>query len=219
MVWSQRKTLEDYEGTLIVQLVSLLRAFGLITDIPVKTYTYKDDGTMVKYYVVIMLPDGLAPSPVQPSREGRGQMVAYHEAVVWAIATIREYRAADLSGTSFVAIPHDSLMEEMALDHTTLVKKKPKMAARLLDRYRKMAGSLYNTHQVLVEDKAEMLEDLTDTTRRQEIAQMTRQESEGSHFSPTIGTRRDPMQPGPSSYSPTPEPIHYPIITSSMEAQ
>jgi hypothetical protein len=65
-------------------------------------------------------------------------------------------------------------MEEMALDHTTLLKKKPKMTARLLDRYRKMVGSLYNTHQVLVENKAEMLEDLIDTTRRQEIAQMTR---------------------------------------------
>jgi hypothetical protein len=71
-VWSQRKTLEDYEGTLTEQLGSLLRAFGLSTDIPVKTYTYKDDRTMVKYRVVIMLPDGLAPSPVQPSCEGRG---------------------------------------------------------------------------------------------------------------------------------------------------
>jgi hypothetical protein len=37
-----------------------------------------------------------------------------------------------------------------------------------------MVGSLYNTHQVIVEDKAEMLDDLTDTTRRQERAQMTR---------------------------------------------
>jgi hypothetical protein len=64
-----------------------------------------------------------------------------------------------------------------------------------------------------------MLEDLTDTTRRQEIAQMTRQESEGSHFSPTVGTHRDPTQHGPSRYSPAPEPIHYSIITSSMEAQ
>jgi hypothetical protein len=97
-------------------------------------------------------------------------MAAYHEAVVQAIATIREYKAADLSSISFTAIPHDSLMKEMALDHTTLVKKKPKMAARLMDRYRKMVGSLYNTHQVLVEDKAEMLADLTNTTRRQEIA-------------------------------------------------
>jgi hypothetical protein len=146
-------------------------------------------------------------------------MASYHEAVVRAIATIREYEAADLSGTIFTAIPHDSLLEEMALDHTTLVKKKPKMAARLLDRYRKMVGSLYNTHQVLVKDKAEMLENLTDTTRRQEIAQRTRQESEGSHFSSTVGTRRDPTQHGPSRYSPTPEPIHYPITTSSMEAQ
>jgi hypothetical protein len=219
VVWSQRKTLEDYEGTLTEQLGSLLRAFGLSTDIPVKTYTYKDDGTVVKYCVVIMLPEGLAPSPVQPFGEGRGHMSAYHEAVVRAIATIREYRADDLSGTIFTAIPHDSLMEEMALDHTTLVKKKPKMAARLLDRHRKMVGSLYNTHQVLVEYKAEMLEDLTDTTRRQQVAQMTRQESEGSHFSPIVGTHRDPTQPRPSRYSPTPEPIHYSVITSCMEAQ
>jgi hypothetical protein len=58
-VWSQRGTLEDYEGTLTEQLGALLRAFGLNTDIPVKTYYYKDDGTTVKYRVVIMLPDGL----------------------------------------------------------------------------------------------------------------------------------------------------------------
>jgi hypothetical protein len=79
---SQGKTLEDYEGTLTEQLGSLLRAFGLSTNIPVKTYTYKDDRTAVKYRVVIILPDGLAPSPVQPSGVGRGQMAAYHEAVV-----------------------------------------------------------------------------------------------------------------------------------------
>jgi hypothetical protein len=173
-VWSQRKTLEDYEGTLTEQLGSLLRAFGLSTDIPVKTFTYKDDGTVVKYCVVIMLPDGLAPSPVQPFGEGRGETAAYHEAVVRAIATIREYRAVDLAGTTFTAIPHDSLMDEPGMDHDVLVKKKPKLAARLLDRYRKMVGSLHNTHQVIVEDKAEMLDDLTDTTRRQERAQMTR---------------------------------------------
>jgi hypothetical protein len=119
-------------------------------------------------------------------------MAAYHEAVVWAIATIREYRAVDLAGTTFTAIPHDSLMDEPGMDHDILVKKKPKMAARLLDRYRKMVGSLYNTHEVLVEDKAEMLDDLTDTTRRQEQAQMTRQESEGSHFSMTVGTHSYP---------------------------
>jgi hypothetical protein len=218
-VWSQRKTLEDYEGTLTEQLGSLLRAFGLSTDIPVKTYTYKDDGTAVKYRVVIMLPDGLAASPVQPSGEGRGQTAAYHEAVVRAIATIREYRAVELVGTTFTAIPHDSLMDEPGMDHDVLVKKKPKLAARLLDRYRKMVGSLYNTHQVIVEDKAEMLDDLTDTTRRQERAQMTRQESEGSHFSSVVGTHNYLTQPGPSRYSPTPEPIYYPVITSSMEAQ
>jgi hypothetical protein len=65
-------------------------------------------------------------------------------------------------------------MDELGMDHDVLVKKKPKLAARLLDRYRKMVRSLYNTHQVLVEGKAEMLDDLTDTTRRQERAQMTR---------------------------------------------
>jgi hypothetical protein len=103
-VWSQRKTLEDYEGTLTEQLGSLLWAFGLSTDIPVKTYTYKDDGTVVKYRVVIMLPDRLAPSSVQPSGEGRGEIAAYHEAVVRAIATIREYRAVELAGTTFIAV-------------------------------------------------------------------------------------------------------------------
>jgi hypothetical protein len=74
-VWSQKKTLDDYEGTLTEKLGSLLRAFGLSTDIPVKTYTYKDDRTVVKYCVMIMLPGGLAPSPVQPSGEGRGQPI------------------------------------------------------------------------------------------------------------------------------------------------
>jgi hypothetical protein len=201
------------------QLGSLLRAFGLNTDIPIKTYSYKDDGTIVKYRVVIMLPDGLAPSLVQPSGEGRGQTTAYHEAVVQAIATIREYRAVELVGTTFAAIPHDSLMDEPGMDHDVLVKKKPKFAARLLDRYRKMVGSLYNTHQVIVEDKTEMLEDVTDTSRRQKRVHMTRQEYEGSHYSPVVGAHSYPTQPGPSTYSPTPEPIYYPVITSSMEAQ
>jgi hypothetical protein len=158
-------------------------------------------------------------STVQPSREGRGETAAYHEAVVRAIATIREYRAVELVGTTFAAIPHDALMDEPVIDHDVLVKKKPKFAARLLDRYRKMVGSLYNTHQVIVEDKAEMLDDLTDTTRRQERAQLTRKESEGSHFSPVGEKHSYPTQPGPSRYSPTPEPIHYPVITSSMEAK
>jgi hypothetical protein len=56
------------------------------------------------------------------------------------------------------------------MDHDVLVKKKPKFIARLLDRYRKMVGSLYNTHQVIVEEKTEMLEDLTDTKSRQKRA-------------------------------------------------
>jgi hypothetical protein len=145
-VWSQRKTLEDYEGTLTEQLGSLLWAFELSTNIPVKTYTYKDDGTVVKYRVVIILPDGLAPSTVQPFGEGRGATAAYHEAVVRAVATIREFRAVELAGTTFTTIPHDSLMDEPGMDHDVLVKKKSKLAARLLDRYRKMVGSLYNTH-------------------------------------------------------------------------
>jgi hypothetical protein len=210
--------LEDYEGTLTEQLGSLLRAFGLDTNIPVKTYHYKDDGTTVKYRVVIMLPDGLIPSTVQPSGEGRGETVAYHEAVVRALATIRESRAVDLVGTTFAAIPHDTLGDELAMDHDALVKKKPKFTARLLDRYRKMVGSLYNTHQVITEEKTEMLEDLTDSKRRQKRAQATTQESEGSHFSPVGEIHSYPTQPGPSRYSPTPEPIHYPVITSSMEA-
>jgi hypothetical protein len=144
-------------------------------------------------------------------------MVAYHEVVVRAIATIREYRAVELVGTTFAAIPHDALMDDPEMDHDVLVKKKLKFTARLLDRYRKMVGSLYNTHQVIVEDRAEMLDDLTDTTRRQERAQLFRQESEGSHFSPDVGKHSYPTQPGPSRYLTTPEPIHYPVITSSME--
>jgi hypothetical protein len=111
---------------------------------------------------------------------------------VRAIATIREYRAVELVGTTFAAIPHDALMDEPEMDHDVLVKKKPKFTARLLDRYRKMVGSLYNTHQVIVEDKAEMLDDLTDITRRQEQAQLTRQGSEGSHFSPVGGKHSYP---------------------------
>jgi hypothetical protein len=64
-----------------------------------------------------------------------------------------------------------------------------------------------------------MLDDLIETTRRRERAQMTRQESEGSHFSLVVGTHSYPTHPGPSRYSPTPEPIQYPFITSSIEAQ
>jgi hypothetical protein len=125
----------------------------------------------------------------------------------------------ELVDTTFAAIPHDALVDEPGMDHNVLVKKKPKFAAKLLDRYRSMVGSLYNTHQVIVEDKTEMLEDLTDATRRQERAHMTRQESEGSLYSPVVRAHSYSTQPGPSRYSPTPEPIHYPAITSSIEAQ
>jgi hypothetical protein len=98
----------------------------------VKTYYYKDDGTTVKYRVVIMLPDGLVPSTVQPSGEGRGETAAYHEVVVRALATIREYRAVELVGTTFAAIPHDALMDEPVMDHDVLVKKKPKFTPDFL---------------------------------------------------------------------------------------
>jgi hypothetical protein len=63
----------------------------------------------------------------------------------------------ELVGTTFAAIPHDALMDEPVMDYDVLVKKKSKFTARLLDRYRKMVGSLYNTHQVIVEDKTKML--------------------------------------------------------------
>jgi hypothetical protein len=38
----------------------------------------------------------------------------------------------ELAGTTFTTIPHDSLMDEPGMDHDVLVKKKPKLAARLL---------------------------------------------------------------------------------------
>jgi hypothetical protein len=70
-----------------------------------------------------MLPDGLVPSTVQPSGESRGETAAYHQAVVRALATIRECRAVELVATSFAAIPHDALMDEPVMDHDVLVKK------------------------------------------------------------------------------------------------
>ena len=214
-VWAEHERLDNYVGTLTEQLRGLLRSFDRDTNIPVHTYTYKDGEVVAKYRVLILIPRDLTPHLTMPRGEGRSQTAAYHEALVEAIATIREYKADQLSGTSFIAIPHDSLTSELPLDYPVLVKNKPGLASRLLDRYRKLVGALYTTHRVILEDKDEMLEELTDPHRAKKLGKKVVQEAGGVPRSPGEGTSRQPQNSRPSRYSPTPEPIHYPIIEPS----
>ena len=67
-------------------------------------------------------------------------------------------------------IPHDSIDSEPIPDHLTLVNKQPKLAYKFMDRYRTLVVSFYKTHQVIVEDKNDMLEDLTDPERTKQLA-------------------------------------------------
>ena len=103
-----------------------------------------------------------------------------------ALATIREYKAEALAGTSFMAIPHNALSSEMVPDHSILVKTRPKSAIRWMDRYRKLVGLMFNTLKVIEEDRNPMLKKATETPRVEHISR--------------------------PRYSPTPEPVHYPVI-------
>ena len=116
-------------------------------------------------------------------------MAAYHEALVEALATIREEKAEELEGTSFMAIPHNTLSLELEPDHSIMVKTRPKKAAELMDRYRKIVGSLFHSYKVLVADRRTKLGNTTIAPRAEQAS----------------GSR----------YSPTPEPIHYPVIPPS----
>ena len=89
-VWAEHGNLEDYQGTLTEELRALLRAVGFDTHIPVHTYTYKNKGAVVKYRVLIMIPSELTPHQTRPQGEGWGESAAYHEALMEALATIRE---------------------------------------------------------------------------------------------------------------------------------
>ena len=108
-IWSKHERLDEYDGTLTEQLRSLLRAFGCDINIPVYTYTYKDGEAVVKYRVLIRIPQELTPHLMRPYGEGRSHTAAYQEALVQAIATIHEYKSAYLVGTSFEAIPCDTM--------------------------------------------------------------------------------------------------------------
>ena len=210
--WAQHDTLDQFQGTFTEQLRSLLRVFGYPTDIPVKTYTFTEGEELVKYPVLVIIPREFTPCPFPPRGEGLSVTAAYNEAVLEAIATIRENRAVELEGTSFIALPHSTHSTEEMVDHSVLVKTKPRLATRLLDRYRQVVGSLYNTHCVMVEDKDVMIEDREDPRRRKrhdkkvvpEIGEPSRVQEEG--------TPRRPSQYVPLCYSPTPEPIFYPEI-------
>ena len=116
-VWAEHRTLEDYQGTLTDELRALLSGFGFGTHIPVHTYTYKSRGTVVKYRVLIILPEELTPYQTRPQGEGWGELAAYHEALMEALVTIREYKVNVLEGTSFMAIPHKTLPNERVPDH------------------------------------------------------------------------------------------------------
>ena len=60
-VWVEHKTLDDYLGNLTEELRALLIVFRLDTHIPIHVYTYKKDEKVLKYRVLIILPDELNP--------------------------------------------------------------------------------------------------------------------------------------------------------------
>jgi hypothetical protein len=217
-VWAQHETLEDYTGNLTEQLSSLLRAFNYASNIPVKNYTFKDGKLVAKYRVVIMLPEELVEGMPMPNGEGRSQIAAYHEAVVHAMTTIRKVKANQLIGTSFMAIPHEDMLNEVTVNHPTLVKTKPRLASKLLDYYRKWTRSSYTTHRVIVEDKDTMLEDFTDPQRRKELDQQMMKEVASAQKAPTTDISKKPFPTTTSMYSPTLDPVvspdwKYPVVS------
>ena len=76
-IWPEHEWLDDYNGTLTNQLRSLLRAFGCDTNIPVNTYIYKFGEEVVKYRVLILIPQELTPHLTRPHGEGRSHTIAY----------------------------------------------------------------------------------------------------------------------------------------------
>ena len=134
-VWAAHRTLEAYHGSLTDELRALLSGFGHDTHIPVHTYTYKDKGKVVKYRVLIILPEAMTPYQTRPQGEGWSELAAYHEALMEALVTIREYKAHLLEGTSFIALPHHTDPKDVVPDHTHIVTKKPESAIKLLNKY------------------------------------------------------------------------------------
>ena len=112
--------LESYQGTSTYQCRQLLVAFWCSVDIPVKTFTYHDGELVMKYRVSVKLPHQLGLPLVMPFGEGRSHIAAFHIVVGEAISLTREHKATSLEGTSYMAIPHDSVESEEVLDHVEL---------------------------------------------------------------------------------------------------
>src|SRR3954468_20763703 len=204
----KEETLDDYQGSFTDQLRQLLKIFSCPTRIPVNTITYYDGRMLSKYRVSIQLPEKIGLYHDLPIGEGRSHLAAYLVAVVEAIANIREQKTKELESSTFSVIPHDSIDSEPILDHLTLVKKHPKLASKFMDRYRTLFASFYKTHQVIVEDKNDMLEDLTDPERRKQLAFQLEKEA-GSSATPIFkDITIDPKSFIPYPYSPRLEPIH-----------
>src|SRR3954471_13931049 len=166
----KEETLDDYQGSFTDQLRQLLKLFSCPTRIPVNTITYLDGRMLSKYRVSIQLLEDLGLYHDLPIGEGRSHLAAYHVAAVEAIANIREQKTKELEGSPFCVIPHDYIDSDPIPDHLTLVKKHPKLASKFMDRSRTLVVSFYKTHQVIVEDKNDMLDDLTDLETRKQLA-------------------------------------------------
>ena len=152
-VWVEHKKLEDFQGTLTEQLQSLLRAFGCDDNIPVHVYTFKNEGKVDQYRVLVMIPRELTPFRSTPRGEGWSPLAAYQEALVEALAVIREEKEEELEGTSLLAIPHNSLSLELELDHSIIVKTRPHKAIKLLDRYKSLVGGFFHSHGIITKDR------------------------------------------------------------------
>ena len=101
------------------------------------------------------------------------------------------------------------------MNYLVLVKAKLGSASKLLERYHKMVGSLYRNHKVEVEEKDEMLEELIHPHKLTNLGKMLEKETVGKYNSSGAGTSGKTTKVGSSRYSPTPEPIHYPMIDST----
>ena len=81
-----------------------------------------------------------------------------------------------------------------------------------MDRYRTLVSSFYKTHRVIVEDKNDMLEDLTNPERRKQLAFQLEKEASSSATPIFKDIPIDPESFIPYPYSPSPEPIHDPTM-------
>src|SRR4051812_42504387 len=211
-IWTQSTTLDAYHGEWTDTLRQMLKDCGCKTMIPVKIYSFYDGSIRAKYRIVIQLPMELGLSMAMSSGEARTQMSAFQIAVVAAVTMIRQYKAKELRGTTFLPIPHSGEKDEPMTDHYRLAKKDPAAVARYMDRCRALLSSFYGTHQTLVSELGVALEDFTDPHKAQELRRKLAQEGKNPQPIPTV-TAAYEEEPIPKT------PTYYPYSSDRYEAE